>query len=564
MDGNFGGGSTSARFTLGIDVSTQSISSSILDTDSGTVSHQVSLSYRDDPRLNRFGIDFDSLIVPPRWEGEADQPPRMFLAALDALFAELKRSDAPLSELSAVAVSAQQHGHVYLNSRAAEQIAGLGGTGVTRGTGSPPETDRDLAALLTEIFAYGTAPIWQTADTQREASEIRERIGGREEMINLSGSDSPLRFTGAVIRRRGRRFPEIYERTERISLLSTFISAVLSGNPETPTDWGNGSGMSLMDYRRKIWSGRLVDATARDLPGGSTALKRKLPSLAPPTEIAGSIARYFVERYGINPECLVTIGSGDNPQTKTLSSGDLLSLGSSFVYMVDTNEPVVDLQGFANSMYDGIGRPFIFACRTNGALVWDRVRKAYGADFNTADAALTGTSPGSRVEIWQPWMESYPLSPVIPNVRAERGEGSFPEVYAAIVDSTLTLVRHFAGGFDRRTSGTGARPVINSGVDTEPLAVTGGPSAGIPVLQRVADIWNRPVYSVGSAGAAVGSAFSAWTAYCRAKGIEVDIDELRNRILPPGSMIHPNPGNAEAVSERSSYIRELTEAINSQ
>jgi len=76
--------------TLGIDVSTQSISAVAVhaaDTPGESPARVVaehSIAYRDDPRLNRYGIDHESLLVPPRVAGEADQPPEMFLAGLDA------------------------------------------------------------------------------------------------------------------------------------------------------------------------------------------------------------------------------------------------------------------------------------------------------------------------------------------------------------------------------------------------------------------------------------------------------------------------------------------------
>lgn len=523
------------RYTLGLDVSTQSVSAVVLDTERATISHRVSLAYREDARLNRFGIDHESLLVPPREEGEADQPPLMFLAGIDAIFADLVATGAPLTEIGAIAVSAQQHGHLYLDERAGTLIAALGEKGAGGTT---------LTAQLRDAFTYGTAPIWQSANTGTEAAEIRERLGGTEPTVRLSGSDSPMRFTGAVVRRIGRRYPEIYERTARISLLSNFLSAVLSARPDTPIDWGNGSGMSLMDYAKRKWSDRLLAAVADDLPGGTEALRDKLPKIASPSAIAGPIARYFVERYGLAPSCLVTIGSGDNPQSKVMTSGDLLSLGSSFVYMVDTPKPTVDLQGYANSMYDGIGRPFVFACRTNGAMVWDRLRAAFGADLAKADAALEATPPGSSVAIWQPYAESYPVSPPIPNGGAESGAGAFAELYPALVDFALASSRHYARGFDR---GGG------------PLAVTGGPAHSTPILRRIAAIWRRPVYTIGDAGAAIGSAVGAWWAMQLHGGadpsvVQSELETLRRALLPRGEQVEPDPGAVESYHGKHGYI----------
>ena len=502
----------SVRTTLGIDLSTQSVTGVVL-RDHAVVT-EVSIAYRNDLRMARFGIDFMSMIVPPRVPGEADQPPLMFLAALDVLFMELARREAPLDKLDAIAVSAQQHGHVYLSGDAYAAFHALQG-----------DRTKSLAGQFEDVFAYGTAPIWRTSNTAAEAAHIRTAVGGREAMIRLSGSNSPLRFTGAIIRRIATRHPRCYVNTARIHLLSSFASGVLTGNADCAIDWGNGAGTSLMDYTHHRWSDELLAAVGADLPGGVAELRRKLPRLASPTDVAGTIAPYFTRYYDVPKDCVIAVGSGDNPQSKVLTHGDVLSLGTSFVYMVATKTPIVDVEGYANSMYDGIGRPFVFACRSNGALVWDRLREIFGAaeDFARSAQALAAADPRATVAIWQPYMESYPLAPPLPHREIERGEGSFERWYPAVVDSALILTYAFARGF--------------AGDSTAPLAVTGGPSADPNILARIAAIWRRPVVPVTCGGAALGGALSALAAIgCDARRL----DRIRRDLVVTGKRVVPD------------------------
>jgi xylulokinase len=47
--------------------------------------------------------------------------------------------------------------------------------------------------------------------------------------------------------------------------------------------------------------------------------------------------------------------------------------------------------------YDGLGRPFNFGCRTNGALAWDQLRTRHGLgakDYAACDAALGAAVAG--------------------------------------------------------------------------------------------------------------------------------------------------------------------------
>lgn len=524
----------SAYTSLGIDISTQSITGVVVRA--GSVVAELSLAYRDDPRLSRFGIDLASLIVPPRVPGEADQPPLMFLAALDLLLAELVRSGAPIAELDAIAVSAQQHGHVYLAADADAAFDSL-----------HSDATADLVERFATAFSYGTAPIWQTADTAEPAAQIRDAAGGSQAMIRLSGSDSPLRFTGAVIRRVGLQYPQCYRDTARIHLLSSFASGVLTGNADCAIDWGNGAGMSLMDYSGRQWSNKLLQAVGADLPGGVAALESKLPQLASPTDLAGTVAPYFTQCYGVPSTCRVAVGSGDNPQSKVLAHGDILSLGTSFVYMIDTSVPLVDTQGFANSMYDGIGRPFVFACRTNGALVWDRLRANFGADgdFKRSSRALAAADPRATVAIWQPYAESYPVAPPIPHQRIEEGDGSFETWYPAVVDSALILTHAFARGF--------------AGDSDAPLAVTGGPSSDPQVTARIAAIWRRPVVPVAGGGAALGSALAALAAI--GVGSEA-LDEARQNVVPAGNRTEPDRSLVDAFHGSGGAIEAVLSAFD--
>ena len=279
------------RLSLGLDVSTQSLSASVLDIDERKKLIEFSLDYLKDRRLNTFGIQEPDYILPPRSDGEADQPPVMFLAALDAIFSDLKKSIS-LEDVVVINTSGQQHGHVYLNNAATSKFSSLNKTG---------SKASNLVSLLKDSLAYARAPIWMTADTGKQASFIRNNIGGKERLIKLSGSDAQLRFTGLVIRRTAERFPDIYARTEVIQLISSFIPAVLTGNANVPVDFGNACGMSLMNYHRKRWSDTLLQAVSRGLAGGKNALRKKLPEIAAPDATVGRIAAYFVQQVRLQP-----------------------------------------------------------------------------------------------------------------------------------------------------------------------------------------------------------------------------------------------------------------------
>ena len=528
------------RLALGLDSSTQSLSAVVIDIDTAEKCFEHSLDYRADTRLNRFGIGAD-YILPPREEGEAEQPPLMYLASLDAMFADLREAGVPLEAIRLINTSGQQHGHVYLNSEADALLAQLASFQ------NFTEDERDLQTLLKDAFAYPNAPIWMTANTVTQTEAVRDGVGGKAEMINLSGSDAPLRFTGTVVRRVAEQHPESYAATAKIQLISSFIPAVLTGNANVPIDYGNGCGMSLMNYRSKTWDSALLAATADGLTGGVEALQAKLPALARPDSIVGNLATYYIEKYGFEERCAVIAGSGDNPQAKVPVAGDLLSLGTSFVNMVSTDGDTLDPEGFANAMYDGINRPFMFGCRTNGAMVWDAVRNNYGLEkeeYAPAEAALREAAPGQFMIFWQPKTESFPVSGAFDLIRAA-AQPTLSEDYTGIIETSLAAVYVYSAVFTKQTQA--------------PLFVTGGATDSPEIMRRVAGIWNRPTLPVEKGGAALGAAVAGVKALHDAANESFDIEAFSASVLKRGEPIQPHPEDVEAYHGKGKYLQRFRE-----
>ena len=530
-----------SRLALGLDSSTQSLSAVVINIDAAEKCFEHSLDYRADERLNQFGIGED-YILPPTEEGEAEQPPLMYLASLDALFADMRAAGVALADIVAINTSGQQHGHVYLNRNAASIFSNLQ---------KSESNASELKALLADAFAYPTAPIWMTANTVAQTDAVRNGVGGKAEMINRSGSDAPLRFTGTVMRRVGEQSPKHYAATTKIQLISSFIPAVLTGNANVPIDYGNACGMSLMNYRKKIWDAALLEATAHGLPGGVEAFQSKLPTLAPPDSVVGNLAAYYVEKYGFDPKCAVITGSGDNPQAKVPVAGDLLSLGTSFVNMVSTDGDTLDPEGFANAMYDGINRPFMFGCRTNGAMVWDAVRADYGfakEEYAHAEATLQATAPGQFMTFWQPKTESFPVSGAFELIRTAP-EHTLAADYTGIIETSLAALYIYSAVFTKQTQA--------------PLFITGGATDSPGIMRRVAGIWNRPTLAVEKGGAALGAAVAGVKAFLDAapdtENGSFDIEAFSASVLKRGELIQPNPADITAYHGEGKYLQRFRE-----
>ena len=542
---------------LGLDASTQSLSAVLFEPASGKSLWQHALSYRDDARLAGLGFEHDSLLIPPREIGEAEQPPRLFVAALDALFDDLKRSGFDLANIAAINTSGQQHGHVYLSAAAQAAFAELR---------QPQAAKKNLLSLLARSFAYGGAPIWKTANTEREAAHMRAKLGGKAAMIAHTGSDMPLRFAAAAQRKVALRYPEAYQATLRVMQISSLIPAILSGDCLIPLDFGNACGTGLMNYQQRAWDEQVIAAMADDLPGGAAALAQKLPPLAHPLHACGTLSAYFQEKYSLSAHCKIIVGSGDNPQSKVLASGDLLSLGTSFVYMLSSPHGNVDVSGALNAMYDGLGRPFNFGCRTNGAMTWDRLRQHYQLaqkDYAACESALQKIAAGSLLRFWHIDHESFPICAANPEIqRFDGGSIDFAHDYSAIVDSALGLVYRFGQKIsdnltgDNQASGSAAQGELGT---QNSISVCGGPSTSPALMARIASIWNCPAIAAGQAGAALGAALAAAVALKPEKEQQAYAETCRQKIFHDKIVTLPDPQMVEAYHAAGAYLDQLEE-----
>ncbi|XP_058724560.1 xylulose kinase 2-like [Vicia villosa] len=218
----------------------------------------------------------------------------MWVEALDLILQKLSKSNLDFSKIAAVSGSGQQHGSVYWKIGSSKILSAL-------------DCKKPLLEQLENAFSVKETPIWMDCSTAVECRAIEEACGGALELARVTGSRAYERFTGPQIKKIFDQQPEVYNETERISLVSSFMASVFIGG-YAAIDHSDGGGMNLMDIKAKAWSKVALEATA---PG----LESKLGDLAPAYAVAGNIASYFVERYHFNKDCLVIQWSGDNPNS---------------------------------------------------------------------------------------------------------------------------------------------------------------------------------------------------------------------------------------------------------
>jgi xylulokinase len=505
---------------VGLDCSTQSLSAIAIAVESGRREVVFEHSLNFDEHFSQYGTAFG--VLPSADPLMARSSPRMWAEALDRMMQIISAGGVPLSSISAIGGSAQQHGSVYLDETSAATLAEL-------------DAAQPLVQQIDRIFSRADAPIWMDASTAPQCDAITAWLGGADAVARLTGSRAFPRFTGPQIRKFAEENPAAYARTATIHLVSSYLASLLAGR-QAPIEPGDGAGMNLMDLRAKNWSPAALDATAPNLA-------TKLPRLVPAGTVVGPLAPYWMQRYGF-PAARVVAFTGDNPASLLgtgLVGGDRagMSFGTSDTIFAPLAEPAFDPAGAGHAFGAPMGGFMSLVCCRNGGLARERVRDAYGLDWDGFARALRDTPAGNRGAMLLPWFEPEVTPEVrVPGVRRfDLDPADGPANVRALVEAQmLALAIH--------SRWTGVRP--------RALHATGGAAVNRGILQVMADVHDADVYrlAVGNA-ACLGAALSAYHADQVARGTPIDWEEIVADFAEPlkATRIRPVPEHVSLYRE---------------
>jgi xylulokinase len=509
-----------AKLFLGLDSSTQSLSAVVVDLDTHKVVYEKSLNF--DQALPEFKTR--NGVLPNRDPLVKHSTPRLWAAALDRLFAQMKTDGVALGKILAVGGSGQQHGSVYLNEKAEAAFAAL-------------DPRRSLNENLDGVFARKTSPIWMDSSTAKECAEIRKKLGGVKFTVSRTGSDTFERFTGPQIRKFCKTEPRAYDQTAHIALVSSYMASLLAGRI-APIDFGDGAGMNLMDIRRKNWNHDALKATA---PG----LTKKLPPLADAGHAIGPVSPYFAQKYGLNAEALATVWTGDNPAS-VLGLGLIkpgqaaVSLGTSDTFFGTMDKCQTDESGQGHVFGSPAGGYMTLICFKNGSLAREKIREMYKiSDWKKFGELVSQRPAGNNGAILLPWFEPE----IVPRVnrpgihRFDLDANDAAANCRAILEAQMLSMRLHSQWMQ---------------VAPEKIFATGGASQDKALLRVMADVLNCPVLRIEvSKSAALGAALAAAHGWMVNEGQTVKWDKLVAGFTTPvpGSEIRPDKKAAKVYEK---------------
>lgn len=500
-------------YFLGIDCSTQSMKGILLDWPSLTLQTKIIINYDKD--LSHYGTQNGVYISKDGKKVHSN--PLLWVEALDLLLEKLHNGNIPLHTIKALSGSAQQHGTVYLNDKFVSMLSNL-------------NPNKSLTLQLNGGFSREISPVWMDSSTSKQCQEIRDALGGSESTIRRTGSNTFERFSGPQIRKFYQDTPKKYEDTAIIHLISSFLSSLFLGK-SSPIDYGDGSGMNLMNITNKCWDEKAIKATAPHLI-------QKLPKLVESDTIIGNIAPYYVKRYGFSPETKLLPWSGDNPNSLIgvglVEPGQVaVSLGTSDTYFTPLQQLFLDLSGQSHVFGAPNGNYMALICFKNGSLARESIKNHFNLTWNEFSNILKLTPPGNLGRIMLPYF--YPE--IVPLVLA-------PRVYRF--------------GFEEYDMNANVRGIIEAQclairihsqwINKAPVEIiaTGGGSENREILQVLSDVFQTPVKILNVLdSAALGAALRSIQSFKAYNGEKLQWSELIQlcKDLQPIEILTPREDN---------------------
>ncbi|PYH97296.1 D-xylulose kinase A [Aspergillus ellipticus CBS 707.79] len=401
-----------APLYIGFDLSTQQLKGLVVNSDLKVV------------YVSKFDFDADSRGFPIKKgvltneaEHEVFAPVAMWLQALDGVLEGLRKQGLDFRQVKGISGAGQQHGSVYWGENAEKLLKSL-------------DAGKTLEEQLDGAFSHPFSPNWQDSSTQRECDEFDAYLGGPENLALATGSKAHHRFTGPQILRFQHKYPEVYKKTHRISLVSSFLASLFLGHI-APFDISDVCGMNLWNIKQGAYDEKLLELCAG--PSGVEDLKRKLGTVYEDGGIhLGPIDRYFVERYGFSADCTIIPATGDNPATilalPLRASDAMVSLGTSTTFLMSTPSYKPDPATHFFNHPTTPGLYMFMLCYKNGGLAREQIRDAVNAKlgekpaspWENFDKVTLETPPMGQKSDADPMKMGlfFPRPEIVPNLRA--------------------------------------------------------------------------------------------------------------------------------------------------
>ncbi len=452
--------------------------------------------------------------------GKKEQEPHLWIEAVIATIREaVHTSGADPAQVLGIGVSGQQHGCVPL--------------------------DRDGNVIR-------PAKLWCDTETDAEAREITEALGGESAVIAGIGNSIAVGFTASKIAWLKKHEPENYDKMQAVLLPHDYINFWLTG--EMRAECGDASGTAYFDVHSRSYSPDVLRAI-----DDSGKLAECVPKIIGSDQPVGRLRANAAEKLGLSREVVVSSGGGDNMMA-AIGAGNVkpgvvtMSLGTSGTIYSFSETPIVDEQGELASFCSSDGHWLPLVCTMNVTVATELTRALFEDDVSVLNDKIAASPVGADGVLMLPYFNGE-RTPALPNATA-----SLHGLNASNYNSqNISRAAMEGATFGLRY---GLDVLKRNGIEPKEIRLVGGGSKSAIWRQIVADVFNAPVVCpVTQEAGAFGAALQAFWCFERASGKNTKLPEITEQFvsLNKESRCEPNAQHVAAYDE----IYEKYQAVNS-
>jgi xylulokinase len=438
----------------------------------------------------------------PTWSEQ--DPESWWAAAAEALDELAATAPRPMSAVRSIGLSGQMHGAVLL-----------------------ADDDRALRPAI----------LWNDGRSAAECRELERRC---PDIAAITGNVAMPGFTAPKLLWLGNHEPDVFRQVRTVLLPKDYVRLCLTG--ERVTDTSDASGTLWLDTSRRVWSEKMLAATALEL--------RQMPRLVEGPEVSAELRPPLAERWGIAGRVVVAGGGADNAASAmgigcVRAGQGLVSLGTSGVILVASSEFKSNPQDAVHSFCHCLpSRWYQMSVTLSATASLDWLANLLGT---TAGALVSEAANANAVD-----------APIfLPYLSGERTPHNDPDATGVFFG-----LRH---GHDRAALGyavaegvafalaDGLAALLKAGSDPEELVLLGGGARSAWWASLLASVLRRSLRRMPdhSHGAALGAARLGWLAAGQAT-VEQVCTPARS-----DDRIEPDDGMTERLQRRLGIFREL-------
>lgn len=500
--------------------------SHLLGIDIGTSGTKTLLCGHDGNVIATTVASHDVSSPKPGW---SEQDPRQWWSATcKATRAVLKKANIRGDQVTAVGLSGQMHGSVFLDDS---------------GSGEP----------------LRPAILWNDQRTAEQCEQIERKAGGRKKLINMVGNPALTGFTAPKILWVREHEPRVYEKTRHVLLPKDYIRLRMTG--EYATEVGDASGTLLLNVKKRAWNVKLMGLLDIDAD--------LMPRCFESHVVSGELTRQAATKLGLAVGTPVVGGSGDQPAGAVgngIVAAGIVSatLGTSGVMFAHSTEPTYDPRGRVHTMCAAVENQWcVFGCMLSAGGSFQWLRNALAA--GTVPLKRHGLSYDSLIEEAQhasPGCEGLFFLPYLTGERCPHPDPSARGGWIGLTarHTRADLIRSVLEGV---TFGMADALDIMRGMDVpvKTVRLSGGGARSQFWRQLQADIYGKPVAVINSdEGPAYGVALLAGVG----TGVWKNVPQASRAAIHETQRLRPNPRLAKHYAARHTQYQRLYHALRNE